>query len=122
MGKPTRPTEAITYEQAKRHESSHTKWYNFHGYITHIKELALIFGIPHMTLSQRLKSGWPLEAALTADPKQQWTINNVQYFQANINVKDIIKVLENHFNPKSPKTEKGKMGVTLKDAIDGGAY
>lgn len=111
MGAPSRPTEAITYEQARAYESSRVKWYNFYGHIINIKELADIFDIPHMTVVKRLESGWPLEAALLADKKQQWTINNVHFFQTQINTAEIQSRLDKHFAPKSKKTEKCNKGV-----------
>lgn len=119
MGLQTRPDilDVPTYNQARIYEANHIKWINFYGYVTNIKELAAIFDMPHMTLVKRLKAGWPIESALTADPKQQWTINNVQFFQSSISNADITKVLETFFVPKSSKKKSGKNRV-----MDGGTF
>lgn len=114
MGTPTRPSDSITYQQAKAYETSRVKWYKFYGYVVNLKELADIFGVPHVTFLARLKAGWPIEAALTADTTTQWTINNIKYFMSNeLDVPSIVERLDNHFlPPKSSKVVSGKKGVT----------
>lgn len=121
MGKPTRPSEAITYEQAAAYEASRTKWIKVHGHITHIFELAQIFDIPHLTLKKRLEAGWPLESALVADKKQQWTINNVKFLQLQPATKiEVINTLDAHFYPNNKKIKIVSNRVPV--VIDGGTY
>lgn len=118
MGKPTRPASAITYEQAEQYENSHTKWFTFHGQITHVAELAEAFGVNHITLIKRLEARWPLEAALIADPKKKWTYHTIQYLQNDPATKTkIVAVINSFFAPISRKNKKGNNGV-----IDGGHF
>lgn len=57
-------------------------WFEFYGVTTTIAELARIFNISTHTLRQRVKAGWPIEAALLAEPGDNWTINNIDELQS----------------------------------------
>lgn len=109
MGQPQRPTEAITYKQAKQYESNPVKWINFHGYITNIHELADVFGINHDTLLRRLSNEWPLEAALIADTRSGWNAVTVQLLQNETTLSKVQLILANHFTP-NPNKSKNKKG------------
>ena len=113
MGKPTRPSESITYEQAVAYESSRVKWYNICGYVTNIKELCdEVFHIPHVTVVKRLQAGWPLEAAFIADKDQCWSKANVSFLQAQPSTKTKFELMvKSHFAPKETKSKNGKKGA-----------
>lgn len=118
MGLHPRAIDPLTYEQMVKYESSHIKWFKFYGYVTNMKELADIFAVPHCTLLTRLKSKWPIEAALLADTKTQWTKNNIHFFvNHQMDVAAIYEKLEAFFEPKSSKKKKSNKRV-----IDGGFF
>lgn len=85
-------------------------WFEFYGHVTTVTELARIFDISVHTLRQRVKAGWPLEAALMADPADNWTINNIELLQSQewvlLSVEARVKAF---FAPevKSPLKRKG---------------
>lgn len=112
MGKPNRPSESITYEQAVQYESSRVKWYNVCGHITNIKELAdEVFHIPHVTVIKRLQAGWSLEAAFIADKEQRWSKANIKFFESLPSTKAKFELMvKSHFAPKETKTKNGKKG------------
>jgi hypothetical protein len=135
MGKPTRPNTALTYDQMVAYESSHTKWFTFYGYVTHIHELAEVFKINHITLVKRIEAGWAIESALSASTTAHWTRHTIQYYQNDPNTTAFIQsTLDSHFNPKKQKIKKGNKKVKkdlsellapyLEDrqVIDGGFY
>lgn len=110
MGQPTRPTRAITYEQAVEYDSNPIKWFVFHGHITNTFELSTIFNVNHTTVLKRLKSGWQLESALIASAND-WTIRNVHYLQNDPQTALTVKTtLDQYFAPKETKTKNGKRG------------
>jgi len=110
MSQPLRPATSITYEQAVAYESSRTKWYNVHGHITNIRELSQIFNIPHGTLVMRLKAGWPLDTALLADKKQNWTINNIIYLHTQADTTDRVKAkLDAYFSKNKKRTKPNRV-------------
>lgn len=53
-----------------------------HGYTVYIAELARVFNINVGTLRNRIASGWPLDAALIAEPRDSWTVNTAPALQA----------------------------------------
>lgn len=79
-------------------------WFEFYGFTTTISELARIFEVNVHTLRARIKSGWPIEAALVAESADGWKANNVHLLQQQSWViPAVIAKITYAFDPKKGK-------------------
>lgn len=84
------------------------QWLVLCGYVTNTMELAHVFGINPHTLRGRIKSGWPIEAALVAnETEDRWDINTIDQLQKQKWVKPFIKnKLTEFFSEPTPVRKK----------------
>lgn len=88
------------------------QWMMLCGYMTNTMELAHIFDVNPHTLRQRLKAGWPIEAALVANlTNERWNINDVDQLQKQKWVKIAVKQTLTEFFTPSPIKNKKQRGT-----------
>lgn len=102
----TRPTSTSrNIVKAKLAITENIDWFEYYGYTTNISELARIFGMPMATLRQRVRGGWPIDAALVAKTEERWNVRTAPMLAAQDWVsKEIEATLTKYFNPT--KTSK----------------
>lgn len=79
------------------------KWYSFCGYDTYTSELIRIFGINRATFLNRVSSGWPLAAALTAEPEGGWSLNNAHILAERPEIKKYCQTLMDQYMKQKKK-------------------
>lgn len=70
----------ISYKTIGKHGKAPTIWLDVVGHRTNVSELALLFGMHHVTLRNRLKSKWPIAAACLVKPESNWISSTINEY------------------------------------------
>lgn len=115
--------------KTRNHGAQFTNFFDFHGHTTFVYQLAHIFKLNAHTLTGRVKSKWPLEAALVANTTSGWHVNNIdEIVNQDWLVPYVQHKMDIAFNSKSPRrfvrpTESSTVPlVSLTDAVQKDAH
>jgi len=72
----------ISYKILGKHGKASTIWFEVVGHMTSASELGDLFNIHHVTLRNRLKSGWPIAAACLVPPENKWKSETIKLYAA----------------------------------------
>lgn len=88
----------IMYKTLGKQGKAPTIWLDVVGHRTSVSELADIFHMHHVTLRNRLKSGWPISAACTISAENNWNVSSIREYVKSVDLDtNFVTVLNAYF-------------------------